>query len=277
MPILFAVMSLCCAAANDVVYKRRSTRADESYRHLVIVSLVWAVVFIGPALPLSGWTAAALRWGILSGLAGVCAHLLLLAAMRGCEATTCSTIYRLNLVPATLIAVVAFGEHLTVAKAVAISAAVGALGLFASGGRKVSRRHLALALGACVLRAVMALAYKQGLDQGSGAMPLLAVNGLCWSAGSLLWLLAMTRLEWRHWDRPHVSWGLLSGMLVSGNVLFLTLALARAPISTVLPISQLSFVLTAVLGFLLYREPLGIARLAGSGLAVCSVIVLSCA
>jgi len=164
-----------------------------------------------------------------------------------------------------------------VAKAVAISAAVGALGLFASGGRKVSRRHLALALGACVLRAVMALAYKQGLDQGSGAMPLLAVNGLCWSAGSLLWLLAMTRLEWRHWDRPHVSWGLLSGMLVSGNVLFLTLALARAPISTVLPISQLSFVLTAVLGFLLYREPLGIARLAGIGLAVCSVIVLSCA
>jgi transporter family protein len=277
VPIVLALISLCCATANDLVYRRRARDADgEAGRHLLLVAMVWTMVFLAPAMLAGPVGAAALLWGAVSGAAGVGAHLLLLAALRTGDLGTCSTIYRLNLIPAALVAVLLLGEQLTPLKAVAIAVAAGAVGLLAGGGQASSPRAIRLALGACLLRAAMALGYKQGLLAGAEPMHLLAINGVAWSLGALLWLgLARPRAAAAPWSRPALGWGLASGLLVSGNVLFLTLALARAPLTTVLPITQLSFVATAALACLVGGEPVLARRVAGIGMAAAAVVLMA--
>ncbi|MBA3845376.1 MAG: EamA family transporter [Planctomycetes bacterium] len=192
--------------------------------------------------------------------------------MRTAEVGACATIYRLNLVPATLMAVIVLDEHLTPGRALALSAAIGAIALIGRGSGTIGRTGLILALAACLLRAGMALGFKHGLAAGAGTSQLLFVNGVAWLAGAVAWG-AIGRPAARTWRRSDLAWGLVSGLLVTGNVLFLTLALAAAPLTQVLPITQLSFVLTMLAGCALFGERIT-ARKLGATMLACGCVLL---
>lgn len=212
-------------------------------------------------------------WGLYAGLMGVAANLLFLTALGGSEVGACATVYRLNLVPAMLLAVVLLGEEINLRRALAVSAALGAVALLAGPRQGTSWRWLWLVLAACIARAGMGLAYKQGLLMGADPSRLLFVNGAVWLLGSLLWA-ALAERGRGSVTRADLAWGLLSGLLISGNVLFLTLALAQSALSDVLPITQLGFVATAVAAALLYRERLDRKKLLALALAVACVLAL---
>lgn len=274
MTIALALCSMACAAGNDLVFKQRAGSGAPPGRHLALVAAVWTACFAIPACT-APWTLGdpALVWGLLAGVLGVVANLLFLLALSGGEVGSCATVYRLNLVPATLLAVVLLGEELTLRRALAVSAALGAVAVLAGPRQGISWRWLVLAVAACLARAGMGLAYKQGLMLGAGTERLLFVNGAVWLGGALLWM-AIAERRARPWQRADLTWGLGSGVLISGNVLFLTLALARAPLSDVLPITQLGFVATALAATLLFSEALTRRKLAALALAAGCIIIL---
>jgi drug/metabolite transporter (DMT)-like permease len=274
MTIALALCSMACAAGNDLVFKQRSGSGTPPGRHLTLVAMVWTACFAVPACA-TPWVLGdpAIVWGLLAGLLGVAANLLFLVALGGGEVGSVATVYRLNLVPATLLAVVLLGEDLTLQRALAVSAALGAVAALAGPRQGVGWRWLVLAIAACLARAGMGLAYKQGLLMGAGTERLLFVNGAVWLGGSLLWTVLAERRA-RAWRGSDLSWGLLSGLLISGNVLFLTMALARAPLSDVLPVTQLGFVATALAATLLFGEALTVRKVAALALAVGCIIIL---
>lgn len=262
MAVSLAICSMVCAAGNDLVFKQRVAARVPATRHLILVSLVWTACFAIPACA-TPWILRdpALGWGLLAGLLGVVANLLFLAALRGGDVGACATVYRLNLVPATLFAMVLLGEDLTLRRALAVSAALGAMAMLADPRRGAGGRWLILAIAACIARAGMGLAYKQGLLDGADEARLLFINGAVWLAVSALWALRSSAPGGRDWRHADLGWGLLSGALISGNVWFLTLALARAPLSDVLPITQLGFVVTMITATVVFREALTVRKL----------------
>jgi drug/metabolite transporter (DMT)-like permease len=82
--------------------------------------------------------------------------------------------------------------------------------------------------------------------------------------------------RWREAMRGH--WGLavaIGALAPLGYILVLTALRSGAPLSLVAPARELSMMVAAVLGVLLLREPVGLARLAGCVLLTIGVVTLA--
>ena len=230
---------------------------------------------------------ATLVWGVVSGLFSACANVMLIKGMTHQDVGICSAIYRLNLAPAAVMAFFLLGEPVTFWKLLGLSAAVLAVFLFYTPVLKVpkSQPHsqtkrkrfgtaiepgLVLVVVASLMRAVMGVSYKWGLICGAQAMGVLIVNGIIWAiVGLIYWLI---------WERPMnmkigslIPYCSFSGCLVFGIVLFMMLALKQGQASIVLPITQLSFLLTAVIGIVWLNEPLSHRKVAG---VICCLVCI---
>ncbi len=304
--ILLALASMLCAAVNDFLFKLYARKGDSIGAYLALIGLIWTVVFAA----LAGFDGArlmapaTLRWGLLSGGFSILANILLLAAMARMDVGVSSTIYRLNLAPAAVLAVLLLHESATPAKAAALLCAVAAVILVCrpgpaarpapgvglssdgvvrtldDGGAARPGRRLpwisagtALVILACLLRAGMGVSYKAGLLQGADAYGMMTLNGLAWLAGG--WLYHRYAGRRRPAGMATYVFGAPSGALVCGIVLFLIWALQRGEASIVLPVAQLSFVVTSLLGAAILHEALTRRKLAGIGLACLCVVLLA--
>lgn len=276
----WALISMGCAALNDFVFKLYGRKPRPIGLYFALIGLVWFLAFAGRLPP---WAACcqdtpALAWGIVAGIFSALSNLLLILAMQHQEAGICATIYRLNLVPAAFLACLILGESLTAWKIMGIAAASGAVLLFFTPSRSTlttaPRQSLVLITLASLLRAGMGLAYKQGLLLGGNGFLILTLNGLIWlAAGGIYHILNQESTV-----RPSLKtygYGLLSGLLVCGIVYFMMLALRRGEASIILPITQLSFVVTSLIGIIGLNERLAWSKTAGLALAVLCVIFMA--
>jgi drug/metabolite transporter (DMT)-like permease len=266
---LFALASLACAAGNDLVFRTYGRGPRRSGAYIAVIGLVWMLAFgiAGQALG-HDLSPAAIGWGLVAGLCGAAANLLLVEAMARSSAAVCSTIYRLNLVPAAVLAVLLLGEPAGPWTWAGVGLAAAAVGAFAGGAAGGDRTGVLLVALGSLARAGMALAMKAGALAGAAAEPSLMIAGAVWLA---------TGLGWERGRLPDLrTWrfGLGSGVLTAGVVLFLFLALARGCAALVIPVSQLSFAATALLAWPFLGEPLGRRQLAGIGLAVAAIVCL---
>ncbi|MBU1932121.1 EamA family transporter [Patescibacteria group bacterium] len=335
--LLLALVSMVCAAANDFVFKLYARRHDSTGAYLAIIGVVWAGVFMGPlpsfACLLDYKTAT---WGIISGVFSICANILLVKLLAKEDVGICATIYRLNLVPAALLAFILFKEPVTAPRLTAIAAGVAAIWLFSwparksvstfvfspffaskpcglacnamrsiagrlpqggssvtdaamedkmaflasQGSAKMPRglpRGASLAIWltvlASLLRAGMGLSYKAGLLNGANEYGLLVINGFVWIIGGIICHFVVDQKKWRI-PPATAAYGALSGVLVCGIALFMMLALKYGDASLVLPVTQMSFALTALAGIVFIKEPLTSRKCLGIALAMVCILLM---
>ncbi len=284
MAIFWAVVCMVLAACNDLVFKFYARRKRSHGRFLAIIGVTW---FFTACCFLRGrpedWRAT-LLWGVVSGFFSVSGNLLMLDAMRVLDAGVCSTIYRLNLVPAVLGAALLLDESISPAGYAGIGCALLAvIGFIPRGGEAGFRRAAIVGFAAMVLaslmRAGMGLSYRYGFLHGAEQAWVVVINSLFWVFGGLLYAL------WRESGgeegedpgarRKIWGYGLLSGVLVAGIVLTMAASLYEGKASVVLPIEQMSFVLTGVLGVLLLKEKMGPLKIAAVLCGAAEVLLLS--
>lgn len=278
LAIIFALGSLLCGAVNDSIFKLYSAKKTTIGLYLSFIGLVWAVVF-SVVVFIQGGTISSLDlfWGVVSGVFSILANILLVEGMKGCEAGVASTIYRLNLVPAALFAMVFMGESYGVFKISGILFALIAVLLFFPGKeQKESLFSVALVVAGALLRAAMGISYKVALNHHATEMNLLVVNGVCWLVGGVLYFLIREKSTKKHFFRIS-KYGLWSGLFVCGIVVCLMLALKHGEASIVLPISQMSFLGTAVIAALFLHEKLSPRKKAGVGFAILCIILMALA
>jgi drug/metabolite transporter (DMT)-like permease len=143
----------------------------------------------------------------------------------------------------------------------------------ANGSMRPSLESLIRVLAATVAIALANLFYKIGLSQG--AVPETMVATQAWvfcSAATFFGWLEKRRLRavarvWRYSASAAL-------VMVVGYVLMLH-GLARGPASVLVPVTQMGFVFTAVVGVLMFREPFGMRKRVGLAVAIAALALFA--
>jgi len=264
--IIFALISLAFGGINDFVFKMQANGNGRCGQYLAVVGAVWMVVFSIPGLIHGNphISMIALKWGLIVGFIAVIANYLLIRSLRSLDASVGVTIYRLNLLAATIIAILFLGESLTLTKTLGVIAASIAVLLFSYNKTEHRSSGLQWAMGlvflASLLRACVGIGYKLNTreltalphTQSAGQSEwFLAIQGLVWLVVGLI----VMRLEGETGlERNSLNYGVISGLLICGLVWFFNKAMALGDASVVIPISQMSFLVTALLSWGFIKE-----------------------
>lgn len=221
-------------------------------------------------------------WGIVSGLFSLAANILLIEGMSHNDVGICATIYRLNLVAVVIGAFVLLGETLTVLKLLGALFATIAVFMFfldSRHGKHVNKAKPGLYLVgiAALLRAGMGLSYKYAFIQGVDRNGLLVINGVLWIIGGGIYLLFREKRLGEKFGGKSWGYGAVSGLLICGIVLFMALALQHGDAAVVLPLAQMSFLGTCVLGILFLGEKLSLKKTLGILAGILCILCMSIA
>jgi len=284
MAIFWAFACMFFAACNDLLFKFFAGKNRGNGFFVSVVGVVWLAVTLAFALmdkmPAS-WEAT-IFWGAVSGFFSLAGNLMMLDAMRSLDAGVCSTIYRLNLVPVTVGAALILNENITLLQYVGIASACLAVLAFIPRNQNEVKRKLGWAfvimIGASLMRAGMGLSYRYGFLHGASEKYVVVINSLFWIFGGVIYafwrerhLMPFSRTDWKN----VFFLGGLSGALVTGIVITMALSLKLGSASVVLPIAQMSFLVTGALGIILLKEKLTKGKALAFLLGVAAILLLS--
>ncbi len=301
--VLLALGAMLCLGTSDFLNKR-AMRASVPRTEFLVVQSVFFIATTAVLLPFLG----GLSWSPYLALAVVCglvtfgSYFSVLRALSDGEATVITPIYRMGFAWAVALAVVFLGEEITGRKVLGLLLVAAALLLLTATDARNGRRQAAACsteglpvcddggdapararLGVPVAFAVLALVligtkaflYKVGAEEGAEAAPFALVQALAFlpaaaaSARAQDGAVRASRLALRH--AP------FNGVLTALASVLLFLALERGEAIIAVPISQLCFVVTAVLAIAFFRERITAAKALGVLAAVAAVLVLSSA
>lgn len=273
----FALCCLVFTAGNDFVFKLYARKTRSKGLFVAMVGVVWLAALSWLPRASTGNPAATMLWGAVSGLFSVGGNLLLIEAMSRQSVGFCSFVYRLNMVLVVIGAVLLLGESPGAAQYGGIVLATGAIILFGpkdAGDRRLVRGGVALLLAAAGMRAGMGLSYKYGFMHGADRNMVTIINSVFWIVGGVLYALWRERDAVKI-DRKLLSYGLLSGLLVAGIVFFMAASLYRGDAAVVLPIAQMSFLLTFALGAVILKERFTRRHIAALVCGTAGIVLLS--
>ncbi len=281
MAIVYALCCLIFSALNDFIFKLYARRVRSRGMFVFWVGICFFLVLIWLPRDSTASLPATLFWGVLSGFFSVTGNILLIEAMGMQSAGLCSTIYRLNLVLVVPGAILLLGESLNARQGIGIVAALGAILAFMPGKEErnsvTSRKPMLgfyLVLLAAVLRACMGLSYKYAFTHGADKNSVTVLNALMWIGGGLLYASSWEKkISFK--DGAVLKYGILSGIFVTAIVFFMAamLHIPDGAASIVLPIAQMSFLLTFILGVIFLKEKISKRKIAAL-LCGCAAILL---
>ncbi len=281
MAIFYAFCCLIFSAINDFVFKLYARRMRSRGTFVFWIGVCFLLALLWLPRDSAASLSTTLFWGIVSGTFSVVANILLIEAMGMQSAGLCSTIYRLNLVLVVPGAILLLGESLNARQILGILAALAAILAFTPGkeergthAAKKSRLGFYLVLLAAVLRAGMGLSYKYAFTHGADKNGVTVLNACMWIIGGLIYAVFWEKNA-AFKDRDTLKYGLLSGVFVSAIVFFMAgmLHLPDGAASIVLPIAQMSFLLTFIMGAIFLKEKVSKRKIAAL-LCGCLAILL---
>lgn len=270
--IIYAVLSLLFSAGNDLLFKFFANNRKSRGIFVGVIGVVWGIYALCTLNGKPENMTATIIWGSVSGFFSIGGNLLLIGAMSKLSAGLCSTVYRLNLVPAVLGAWLILGEKISFPQWCGAALAVCAVLAFVPKSTErgdFSWKCFIMVLAGSLMRAGMGLSYRYGFDTaGADRNAVVLINALFWIAGGALWYLFFERKECRP-DWKTTIFGVLSGIFVTGIVVFMALSLQYGKAAVVLPVAQMSFLLTGAAGIIFLKEKFTlrtlIAFLCGAG------------
>ena len=281
IPLLLALLSMSALGTSDFLYKkaRESGMVPESFLVAEVPYFLSAAWLFGYATGDLHSNMASLLYGPPMGITSFIATFCFIQSLRDGEVGVNTLILRLNFVLVDILAVLALGERWSLHLAAGLLCSVFAIASVTWGGR-VSRRHrpgsrrsILLALLAMMLFAVLNLLLKIGVSQGGNPAFLILYSGGVWavcSAGFALWR-RRTAMPRSNWVFSPITGGLKS---LAFCAMLLAFQLGGAA-SVIVPIVQLSFLVTILLAAFFLGERLDRPKLAGLSLAVGAIFLLS--
>lgn len=274
----YALGALLTFGLGDFIYKQ-SIRAGIRPPYF-LAGLAWtfnpAVIVYAFLTGTLAITPAAL-WGCLAGLAIFTGQQQFLKSLGMGSVSITTPIFRLNFIVTVILAVTILHESLTPLKIVAFALALAATWLLVAGfGR--SSRPVATAYFMHLATATLAMGagsffQKLGLRDGASPETMLVAQALVFGclATAYLWTmegtLKISAAAWRH--------SLPAAVLAVSAFLLLLHGLSIGPASILVPIAQMGFVITSILGIIVLREPLTLRLAIGLLAAVLALLVLA--
>jgi len=178
---------------------------------------------------------------------------------------------------AAALAIVLLGETLTLTKGAALACALGAVWLLlaepGAEGKGPNLRSLTRVLIATVAMAFANLFYKIGLSQGALPETVVAAQAWVFCSTATLFVLArdrrlrLTPAAWRY--------SLPAALVLLVAFVAMSHGLALGPASVLVPVVQMSFVFTALLGAAMFRESLNMRKRLGLAVAATALALFA--
>jgi drug/metabolite transporter (DMT)-like permease len=273
-----ALGAMVCFGASDLIYKRAAAAGIKAGEFLM--SQAW--IFC-PGVTLYAWLTGTLHpalpalWGALAGLFLFVALYNFTQSLHRGAVSTNAPIFRLNFTITAALAIIVLGEPLTMAKAVALGCALIAVWLLlaevGAANGKSTLSSLTRVLVATVAMAFTNSFYKVGLQQG--ALPEMMVVSQAWMFCSLATISALLRERRLQISRRAWPYAALAALALFGAFVLLMYALARGPASVLVPVAQMSFVITALFGIGMFGERLDVRKITGLAIAAVALVLFA--
>jgi drug/metabolite transporter (DMT)-like permease len=278
----YALGAMLLYGVADFIYKRGASAGAQPHQFLMVQTWFFSSLALLYGL-VSGtlvFNAGAL-WGAAAGVLVVIGYYNFAHSLKSGSVSTNATIFRLSFAVTVALAVLVLGEPLTGSKLaglalvlVAVWLLLAAPGAARGDARREQRRSsLVRVLVATVAVGVASFAYKLGLREGATPISLVTAQGavaVTLSTAFSAYLdrgIRPSRAAWRH--AP------VAAVLLVVAFTFLAKGLESGEASVVVPVAQMGFVVTALLGFLFLREPFTARK--GAGLAAALAALASLA
>jgi drug/metabolite transporter (DMT)-like permease len=207
-------------------------------------------------------------WGAVAGVLVVVGYYNFAWSLRHGSVSTNATIFRLSFAVTAVLAVLVLDEPLTSPKLIGLVSALVAVWLLlaapgAGGDRSdsESRTSLGRVLIATLAVGIASFTYKLGLRAGAAPVGLVVAQGGV--AVTLATAFAAIVDRGVRPSRVVLSHAPLAAVLLVFAFIFLAMGLQRGDASVIVPIAQMGFVVTALLGFVFLREPFTLRKGAG--------------
>lgn len=274
----FALGAMLCFGLSDLIYKRAAAAGLKAGEFLMLQAWIFC-----PSMTLYAWLTGTLvfnpaaLWGMLAGAVLFVALYNFSRSLQGGAVSTIAPIFRMNFTVTAALAILLLGETLTFAKACALGCALLAVWflLVEAGTERGTSSPAALmrVLIATLAMALTNLFYKIGLLHGT--LPETMVVAQAWTFAPLATGAGyVTELRFRI---PPGAWrySALAALALFGAFVLLMHALARGPASVLVPVAQMSFVLTALFGIAIFQEHLDLRKIAGLAVAAVALILFA--
>jgi drug/metabolite transporter (DMT)-like permease len=274
-----ALLAMVSFGAGDLIYKRAAAAGIEA-RHFIMLQawffcpLVTLYAIVRQKLVLE----PAALWGSFAGLVMFFAFYNFSRSLRSGSISTNAPIFRLSFTLTAGLAIGLLGEPLTLTKMAGLGLAFAAVLALAGGPQQSAPSSsnygsLTRVLLATAAAGIGNLLYKVGLLAGSTPETLLATQAwvFCSLATLFVWF-ADGRI------RPPAAgfrYGALVGVTLLLGFIALLNGLAVGPASVLIPVAQLGFVFTAVLGRLLFAESFSRRKRCGLVVAAAAMVTLA--
>jgi transporter family protein len=294
---LLAVGAMICLGLSDFLNKRAMRAGVERGQFLVVQSVFFTVTTL-VLIPLVGGIELSreLIYAIGAGAVTFVSYVLVLKALESGEASVVVPVYRMSFAVTVALAVVVLDEAVTGRRFLGFLLIVVALvTLTALNGRQPTEANLhssegiplvkhvagrrsmtlaaALAMVAMVTIGTKGFLYKVGVDEGAPPATFALIQSLTFLPIALVYAtrdgdgIKFDRLTFQH--APY------NGVLTALASVLLLMSLVDGDASVSVPISQLCFVVTAILAVILFREKVTWIKVGGVLAAVVAVLILS--
>jgi drug/metabolite transporter (DMT)-like permease len=258
--IAYALGAMLCFGLGDLLYKRGAAAGVQAHQFLMVQTWVFmpTVLLYGLATGSLSFVAGSL-WGALAGFFVYVGFYNFAHSLKHGSISVNAPIFRLSFVITAALAVLLLAEPLTFYKSAGIALALAAVWLLlgapaaeASAARRNSRSSLARVLIATAAVGVGNFIYKLGLGAGAtpaslvvaqAAVVIVLATGV---AAALDGGIRPAAVAFRHAPFAAVALAFAFAFMVE--------SLGRGQASVVVPIAQMGFIVTALLGFTLMRE-----------------------
>jgi drug/metabolite transporter (DMT)-like permease len=272
--IAYALGALVLYGLADFVYKRAAAAGAQPHRFLMVQTWIFTPLAIayGVASGTLEFGPGAL-WGLLAGVLAVVGYYNFAWSLRHGAVSTNATIFRLSFVVTAVLGIVVLGEPPSAPKLAGLALALLAVWLLV-GRRESVGEHASRERAASLVRVfvatlavgILSFSYKLGLRMGSTPIAMVVSQGVVAVALST-GFTAYTEGEIRP-STPALRHAPVSAALLVVAFILLAKGLELGEASVIAPVAQMGFVVTALLGFFLLREPLTARRLSGLAAAV---------
>jgi drug/metabolite transporter (DMT)-like permease len=274
-----ALLAMVCFGAGDLIYKRAAAAGIEA-RHFIMLQawffcpLVTIYAIVRQKLVLE----PAALWGSLAGLVMFFAFYNFSRSLKTGSISTNAPIFRLSFTLTAALAIAILHEPLTLMKLAGLGLALIAVLALAGDAQAAPRTQssygsLTRVLLATVAAGIGNLIYKVGLLAGSPPETLLATQA--WVFSSLATLFVWFTDGGIRPPRAGFPYGAMVGVTLLIAFILLLNGLAVGPASVLIPMAQLGFVFTAVLGRVLFAEPLSWRKRCGLVVAAAAMATLA--
>jgi drug/metabolite transporter (DMT)-like permease len=277
--IVYALVAMVCYGVSDFIYKQAASariRADHFlmaqgwlfFPLVIVYALATHTLVLDPAA----------LWGSLAGVFVFIGFFCFIRSLTVGSVSTNASIFRLNFIVTVLLVVVWLGEPLAPGKIAGLALALLATWLLLGAGADrvpadARRRSLLLVAVATLAFGTSNFFHTIGLRHGALPETLaVAQAGLFMPLATVVVYVADREL------RPPPAtfkYSAPAAIVLLGATIALLRSVAEGPASVLVPIAQMGFVVAALLGIFVLREPVTVRKVIGLVAAVAALAVLA--